>query len=112
VTTAGHNIILGGGGGATEARTQASAHGLPGYGYSTTKVGHWLFVFGGSRERATTASNHLNLLNLGTTPCAVRGSCDGLSVECGVWGPQRRCHGTRPGAWERRPSPERDTPRR
>ncbi|ELR24160.1 kelch repeat protein [Acanthamoeba castellanii str. Neff] len=65
VTTAGHNIILCGGG-PTEALAQASAHGLPGYGYSTTKVGHWLFVFGGSRERATTASNHLNLLNLET----------------------------------------------
>jgi hypothetical protein len=67
VTTAGHNIILcGGGGRSTEA--QASAHGLPGYGYSTTKVGHWLFVFGGSRERSTTPTNHLNLLNLGTAP--------------------------------------------
>lgn len=84
VTTAGHNIILcgGGGGRSTEAQAQASAHGLPCYGYSTTKVGHWLFVFGGSRERATTPTNHLNLLNLGTAhvPCAYCGLC----TECAV----------------------------
>ncbi len=68
VTTAMHNIILcgGGRGRSTEAQAQASAYGLPGYGYSATKVGHWLFIFGGSRERATTPTNHLNLLNLGT----------------------------------------------
>ncbi len=86
VTTAGHNIILcgGGGGRSTEAQAQASAHGPPIYGYSTTKVGHWLFVFGGSRERETAPTNHLNLLNLGTAPRAARAMGRVLIVRCVV----------------------------
>jgi hypothetical protein len=67
VTTAGANIILCGSGRSNGPRgTSGGGQEVPRFGHSTTKVGHWLFIYGGSAAvDGQQPSDRLDLLNLG-----------------------------------------------
>jgi hypothetical protein len=66
VTTAGANIILCGSGRSNGPRGGGGGQEAPRFGHSTTKVGHWLFVYGGSATvDGQQPSDRLDLLNLG-----------------------------------------------